>query len=97
MSRAKREVPEPIAGLFHRMADETVGLLRVVSVTKSGEVRMSHSDGLPGNLESGFRSFYVSAPGGDAARLDLVEVRAVGQLPVLVSRVPSAVLAVALR
>jgi hypothetical protein len=97
MTRAKREVPEPMASLFHGMADLTEGLLRVVSIDKSGLVRMTHLEGRgdgPGNV---LRSFHISSPGGDAARLGLVEVRAVGQPPVLVSRVPSAVLAVALR
>ncbi len=79
------------------MADLTDGLLRVMSVNKSGLVRMSHLEGRSDGLGNVFRSFHISSPGGDAARLGLVEVRAVGQPPVLVSRVPSAVLAVALR
>lgn len=103
---ARRPAPDPVLEwLFHRMADESPGVLRAVSWTK-GKVRLKHTV-FVGPFGSGVRSECVvkdftvvkshdvtDKAGGPH---DLVEVRVRGLPSVSVSPIPSAVLAVAFR
>jgi hypothetical protein len=91
-----RPVPKALSGLFQRMSDDGPGTLSVLSVSASGLVRMRHAAGPVMGPERSVRDFSIEA-NSDLPGLGLVIVRAEGHQPVLVSAVPSAVMAVALR
>jgi len=81
--------------LFIGMADEIEEELAVVSVDPSGGLRIRYTYQGHNNPVSMF--FRLSIPTGPAEALGLVEVRVPRCPPVLMSPIPSAVLAVALR
>ncbi len=87
--------------LFQKMADEAPGILSVRSVGKRGEVRMRHEiSGRMGRrpyLERQDFSVVVRRYGVGEPVLTLFEVSMRGSPTVLVSGVPSAVLAVVRR
>ncbi len=85
-----KNVPRSLVPLFHAMADEGPGMLSVLSVSSSGLVRMRHDISCPGRVRVR-RDFSIADCRG------LVQVRVAGYPNVVVSPVPSAVLAVALR
>ncbi len=89
--RSPSVVPEPIASLFQGMADSVPGVLSVLSVTKAGRVRMSYLVRPSPPLEF---TLFARRPHD---RFWLVEVRVAKDKTVLVSPIPSAVMAVALR
>lgn len=98
---AKRAVPSPLLEwLFQRMADESPGVLRALSWS-TGKVRLQHTV-LTGPFDNVTRVFSIvmsspDATDGTGEPLELVEVQVRGLPSVVVSRIPSAVLAVALR
>lgn len=91
---AKRVVPSPVLEwLFQRMADESPGLLRAVSLTKD-KIRLRHTVHV-GPSDYAVKDFEVLLL--EAWAEQLVEVRVRGLPSVSVSIIPSAVLAVAFR
>jgi hypothetical protein len=94
-------VDPEVGALFQKMADEAPGTLSVRSVGKRGEVRMRHEiSGRRGRrpyLERQDFSVVVRRYGTDGLVLTLFEVSMRGSPTVLVSGVPSAVLAVVRR
>ncbi len=97
----RRPTPNPLLEwLFQRMADEAPGLLRAVSWSNE-KVRLRHTV-LISPFEQTVKDFTVAILRPDVMdrrgeSVDLVTVQVRGLPSVIVSRVPSAVLAVAFR
>lgn len=89
-SHGTSKIPPSLEPLFHAMADEALGTLSVLAVSPSGLVRMRHDVFSPGKVRVR-RDFSIADVRG------LVQVRVPRHHHVMVSPVPSAVLAVALR